>query len=287
MNGGLLEPFFSNVYPQHPDGAFGLCQHFPLSRKFHMYSSYLFASTQIRQITMRIKRIRVLFFPRLVNYTNKTLRFQSLNLMELISWLLAFAVAITVHEAAHAWMSDRLGDPTARLMGRLSLNPIVHYDPVGTTMLLILVFMRAVLNIPVIPFGWAKPVQFDPYNLKNPRRDSALISLAGPSSNILVAVLLSILVRFAGGFLITLFIPVIVLNVALAIFNLIPVHPLDGGKIFVGLLPPDQARDADIFLHRWGIFILFLLIFPTFGGVSPVSLFLSPIINFLLGVLVR
>jgi Zn-dependent protease len=96
-------------------------------------------------------------------------------MLTLIIWILAFIVAITIHETSHAWMADRLGDPTARLMGRLSLNPLVHYDPIGTTLLLVLVIMRAI-GIPVIPFGWAKPVQFDPYNLKNPRRDAALKS---------------------------------------------------------------------------------------------------------------
>ncbi|MGB6882201.1 MAG: site-2 protease family protein, partial [Microgenomates group bacterium] len=108
-------------------------------------------------------------------------------------WILAFVVAITIHETAHAWMADRLGDPTPRLMGRLSLNPLVHYDPIGTTLLLVLVLMRAI-GIPVIPFGWAKPVRFDPYNLKNPRRDTALISLAGPSSNLLLATVLAVVV---------------------------------------------------------------------------------------------
>src|SRR3970040_2684258 len=116
--------------------------------------------------------------------------------MELIGWILAFIIAITIHETSHAWMANRLGDPTARLMGRLSLNPIVHYDPIGTTLLLVLVFMRAI-GIPVIPFGWAKPVRFDPFNLKNPRRDSAMISLAGPVSNLLLAALLSLILRLS------------------------------------------------------------------------------------------
>lgn len=206
--------------------------------------------------------------------------------MNIISWIVAFIVAITVHEASHAWMADRLGDPTARLMGRLSLNPLVHYDRVGTTLLLILVFMRAI-GFPVIPFGWAKPVHFDPYNLQNPRRDSALISFAGPLSNIIVAILLSILVRFVLpiGYLYTFFIPIIILNVALAIFNLIPIHPLDGGKIFVGLLPEHESHEADIFLRRYGMIILFLLIFPTIGGSSPVSLIITPTINFVLNIL--
>jgi Zn-dependent protease len=205
--------------------------------------------------------------------------------MELIGWIIAFIVAITIHEASHAWMADRLGDPTARLMGRLSLNPIVHYDPVGTTLLLFLVFLRA-MGIPVIPFGWAKPVQFDPFNLKNPRKDSALISLAGPASNIILAIILSIILRLPIPlFLSSIFIPIIILNVILALFNLIPIHPLDGGKIFVGLLPEKDAHEADAFLRRYGIIILFFLIFPVFGGQSPVFSILSPVLSFILNIL--
>ena len=212
--------------------------------------------------------------------------------MLILGWIIAFIVAITIHEASHAWMSDRLGDPTARLMGRLSLNPIVHYDPIGTTLLFFLVILRAVTQNPaIIPFGWAKPVRFDPYNLANPRRDSALISLAGPASNLILAALISIVFRLTYtpfsplSFAYALALPVIFLNVALAVFNLIPVHPLDGGKILVGLLPSKEAREADLFLGRYGMIILFLLIFPTFGGASPVSLVISPIINFLLSIL--
>ena len=170
-------------------------------------------------------------------------------------------------------------------MGRLSLNPLVHYDPIGTTLLLGLVFLRA-LGFPVIPFGWAKPVVFDPYNLKNPRRDSAIISLAGPISNLLLAILLSLVLRFIiSGFLVDLVYPIITLNVVLAIFNLIPIHPLDGGKIFVGILPEKDAYEADLFLKRYGMFILFFLIFPTVRGTSPLFLVISPIINFILGIL--
>jgi len=210
--------------------------------------------------------------------------------MEIIGWILAFVIAITVHEAAHAWMSDRLGDPTARLMGRLTLNPIAHYDPIGTTMLLVLVTMRA-LGFPVIPFGWAKPVQFDPYNLKNPRRDSALISFAGPATNLILAVILALVLNISTSFLLpssiltNLLIPVIALNVILAIFNLVPIHPLDGGKIFVGLLPPEEAHDADVFLSRYGILILFFLIFFSFRGTSPLFFVISPVIDFILGIL--
>jgi Zn-dependent protease len=212
-------------------------------------------------------------------------------MLTIIFWLLAFATAITIHEAAHAWMADRLGDPTPRLDGRLSLNPLVHYDPVGTTLLLVLVILRA-LGFPVIPFGWAKPVVFDPYNLANPRRDAALISLAGPSANLILASILSLISRVSlapfspFSSLPNILYPFIVLNVVLAIFNLIPIHPLDGGKILVGLLPPREARGADIFLNHYGLILLLFLIFPIFGGISAISLIISPLLNLFLRILV-
>ena len=208
--------------------------------------------------------------------------------MEIIAWILAFVVAITVHEAAHAWMGDHLGDPTAKLAGRLSFNPLRHLDLYGTVLVpLLLILFRS----PFI-FGWAKPVMFDPFNLKNPRKDGALIALSGPFANISLALLISVILYIISnpfspfGMIEILLKAVITTNVALAIFNLIPIHPLDGGKVFVGLLPEKEARDADVFLTRYGFIILIFLIFPTIGGTSPIFFVMSPIISFVLKLLI-
>ncbi len=193
---------------------------------------------------------------------------------------ISLILAISVHEFAHAFAANRLGDPTPKLQGRLTLNPLAHLDLFGTILLVL------------VGFGWGKPVIFDPYNLKNPRRDAALISLAGPSSNLLFAVLTTIIYRvlissiFPDAIIFNILYFIIYFNLLLAFFNLIPIHPLDGGKIFTGFLPASEAREADIFLRRYGLIILIFLIFPIFSGVSPIWLVLSPVINFLLGILI-
>ena len=201
-------------------------------------------------------------------------------LVPLFVWLFSLTVAITVHEVAHAYMADRLGDPTPRLNKRLSLNPLAHYDPVGSTLLLVLSILN-VFGFGIMPFGWAKPVEFDPYNLKDPRKDSALISLAGPISNLILALLVAVLTRFVP-FLAVLAIPFIKLNVSLAVFNLIPIHPLDGSKILIWLLPKKYSYKAEVFLSQFGTIILFMLIFTSFNGSSIISKLITPVVNFFL-----
>ncbi len=188
-------------------------------------------------------------------------------------WIISLLIAISIHEAAHAYTADHLGDPTPRSQGRLTLNPLAHLDPLGTLMILI------------FRFGWGKPVQFDPFNLQNPRRDAAVISIAGPVSNLLLALTCSLILRFlVPNFFAPLLYPLIFLNVALAIFNLVPVHPLDGGKIIIGILPRDLAYEWQTIMNRYGTILLLLLILPL-NGTSPVISLISPIVNFIISLL--
>lgn len=199
------------------------------------------------------------------------------NPIAFFSWIISLVVAITIHEFSHALAADRLGDPTPRVQGRLTLNPLAHLDPLGTLMLLI------------ARFGWGKPVVFDPFNLRHPRRDAAIISLAGPVSNILLASILSLilhalLVTHYSLLAYVIIQPIIVMNVFLAIFNLVPVHPLDGFKIVEGILPPEYARQWHE-LESYGMIFLLFMVFPVFGGTAPISRLIMPPISFILSLL--
>ena len=189
--------------------------------------------------------------------------------MDFIIKAIVFIVALTIHEFAHAYTADKLGDPTPRSYGRLTLNPMAHLDLLGT------------LAIIFIGFGWAKPVPFDAYNLRNPRRDSMLIALAGPASNLILAVAISILLNFIPSSFISLILQYVLLgNVSIAIFNLIPVFPLDGEKILGGLLPPDLYKEYASIMAQYGTIILILMLLPIAGGTSPIAALISPIISF-------
>ena len=168
----------------------------------------------------------------------------------LVAWIVAVLVALTVHEFAHAKVADMAGDATPRAMGRVTLNPLAHYDPIGTTMILLL------------GMGWGKPVQINPTNFGYPRRDGALVSLAGAGANIITAAVFAMPLRFgfAGEYASPLSL-IVLLNLFLAFFNLIPISPLDGSHILAAILPYEKARDYAIFMSRYGIVLLLVLVF--------------------------
>lgn len=185
-------------------------------------------------------------------------------------------MSIAVHEFAHAWAADQLGDPTARVRGRLTLDPRVHLDPLGT------------LSFLFFHFGWGKPAPFDPYNLKDPIRDTALIALAGPVSNLIIALALSLMINFSLiPFPIVLVSAayLLLINIILAIFNLIPVHPLDGSKIAMALLPKRTALEYEQIMQKYGVLILIFLIFPWSSFGSPVSRLMWPLIQLIVNLL--
>ena len=170
-------------------------------------------------------------------------------------------MSLSFHEAAHAWAANRLGDPTARQLGRLTLNPLAHIDWIGTV-LFPLIAMSS--GLPLI--GWAKPVPVDMRYLRDPRRDFALVALAGPISNLILAVGAAFLFEVAlkstaePGALAQTLLMAVVLNVLLAVFNMFPIPPLDGGNVLMGLVPYAVARSIN-WLRPYGFLIIYALMF--------------------------
>jgi len=189
------------------------------------------------------------------------------TLFQVAALVIPLVIAIVFHEVAHGWTARLLGDPTAAQLGRLTLNPIKHVDPFGT---IILPGMLKLAGLPV--FGWAKPVPVVKGRLRNPRRDMMIVAAAGPGSNLVMAlvgaVLLGLVMRgFAGGvepslavsFLAANLFNFILLNIFLALFNLLPIPPFDGGHIVEGLLPPQAARKYAA-MHSKALLIMILLL---------------------------
>jgi Zn-dependent protease len=200
----------------------------------------------------------------------------------IIAYCIIILLCFPLHEFGHAWMATRLGDHLAESEGRLTLNPMAHIDPVGALVLL------------VAPFGWAKPVPFSPYNLRKAPSVSTgivLVSAAGPAMNLLLAILAALPIHFSPDLafqqpvLFQILFEIILINLFLAIFNLIPVPPLDGNKILDGLLPSQYHHVID-WLNQYGFYLLFLLILPIFNGQSLAGILVDPIVNSLLRILI-
>ena len=203
-------------------------------------------------------------------------------------WAIPILFAITLHEAAHGWVANKLGDPTAKNLGRITLNPIKHIDPVGT--IVVPLFLAT-----VSPFvlGWAKPVPFEPRYFKSPLLDMALVAVAGPASNFFMACIWAMFIQLAFlsleqsqllSFLAEMGEKGIIINIVLMVLNLLPIPPLDGGRVVAGILPPKLAIPY-MQLERFGmIIILLLLVSGILGKVMwPVVVHFVNIIGFIFG----
>lgn len=202
---------------------------------------------------------------------------------QLLIILSVLLFSLTVHEMAHAVTADWFGDPTARRLGRISLNPLVHLDPVGSVVLPLVGFFAG-----GFVFGWAKPVPVNTANLKNHRRDFLVIAAAGPASNILLAIGASVLLgavpgglgasEGVAGALATVGFTMLQLNLLLAVFNMLPIPPLDGGNVLAGLLPETMAAGYDRLIRPYGFLIL--IVFMMTGWLY---MFIGPPMSLLMG----
>ncbi len=209
--------------------------------------------------------------------------------MEQIVIIVALIISIILHEMAHGYAANALGDPTARLQGRLSGNPLVHIDLLGSIIIPAILFLT---NAGIL-FGWAKPVPYNPYNLKNQRWGEALVAAAGPATNLMLAFIFSLILRSAAALdLSPTFMQVswyiVYINILLALFNMLPIPPLDGSKILTAVLPfhmQQQYRKFTAWVEQYGLFAMFafIFIFVTFFS-DPFFVFVSAVVGLFTGV---
>lgn len=189
--------------------------------------------------------------------------------MLIILTLIILLFSVIIHEVAHGYMANVLGDPTAKLQGRLTLNPIKHIDPIGS------IIVPLLTSVAGFTFGWAKPVEYNPYNLRNKRTGELLIALAGPVSNLIIAIVFSFIVRIVVPNLseyntsVSILNYIIIMNLVLAVFNLIPLPPLDGSKIIYSIFPNQYGKVRHI-LELYSPVFIFLTVFVLWRFISPI-----------------
>lgn len=203
-----------------------------------------------------------------------------MTIQMIVFQIIVLIFSAIIHEYMHGWMADRLGDPTAKNMGRLTLNPIPHLDLFGS---ILLPFILVVTGARFV-FGWAKPVPFNPYNLNDPKYGPAKVAIAGPLGNFITALFFGLLLRFFSGLLIGInpilleFVAIIIyINLLLMVFNLVPIPPLDGSKVIAPLLPHGwQVRFQE--MERYGMFLVIVFIMFGFSLIIPIIQFLFNLI---------
>lgn len=203
--------------------------------------------------------------------------------VDFIFSIIVLIISVVIHEVSHGYVADKLGDPTARLAGRLTLNPIKHLDPMGSIFLPLLLGLSSGGRF---IFGWAKPVPYNPYNLKNHKWGEAMVATAGPLSNILIALIFGFVIRFGfeslTGPLFNILFIITMVNVVLAVFNLIPIPPLDGSKILFAFLPY-RFQNIRFWMEKYQMILVLVVVFFLWRLIFPVVPWIVSLITGLFG----